>query len=147
MTECFVASQEQFCLYFVQINRSVILRRTSGTTRYQETLRGTKSDATRYYELLRGITGSTTSHYEVLRVVLQGITRGLRYYEWFFRGIARCQLQQLATTFLMDKIKVVFVMSSNSDIICFLVFLIREDEEILRSYLVMKINRRFIRNG
>ena len=47
----------------------------------------------------------------------------------------------------MDKIKVVFVMSSNSDIICFLVFLIREDEEILRSYLVMKINRRFIRNG
>ena len=38
----------------------------------------------------------------------------------------------------MDKIEVVF---------CIIIPLKKEDEQILRSYLVMKINRRVIRNG
>ena len=48
----------------------------------------------------------------------------MRYYERFkvlrvvFKDISRCELQQLAMTLLANKIKVVFMVSSDSDI-CF----------------------------
>ena len=107
-----------------------------GTTRYHRTLWVTTSCTTKYYEVLRVILrvttsctmSCTTSHYEyyerfkVLRLKLRVTTR---YYERFkvlrvvFRGITMCQLHRLATTFFMNKIKVVFMMSSGFDIICF----------------------------
>ena len=103
------------------------------TTTHYEVLRVVLQVTTSYYEwyhkVIRGTTGGTTSHYELLRVVLQGntryyeslrgIKRGLRYWEWFFKGILGCELHQLAMTFLMDKVKVVFMISSDSDIIYF----------------------------
>ena len=59
--------------------------------------------------VLRVLLRGTTRYYKLYYESLWGTTRGLRYYEWCYRGITRCQLQQLATTFPMDKIKVVFL--------------------------------------
>ena len=128
--------------------RTVILRQTSGTKsttryygilrgkRYYKILRGTKRYCEWYHESLWGTKSGATRYcklyYESLwdatkglrwckwyYTSLQGITRGLRYCEWFFRSITRYQLHQLAVTFLMDKIKLVFILSSDSYILCF----------------------------